>query len=113
MYDLLAKPITKNGLSTAEFMHDYFPYDKSSIHTLELNLDGKNYNDEIWLKKHDSIENVVEDIKDNSATLGNALIPKRAQNQMKKENNCMDNRDIIFEIDGDLNPRIMELKKKI
>lgn len=35
---------------------------------------------EIWLKKHDSIENVVEDIKENSATLDSALIPKRAQN---------------------------------
>lgn len=34
---------------------------------------------EIWLKKHDSIENVVEDIKDNSATLDSALIPKHAQ----------------------------------
>lgn len=31
-------------------------------------------------KKHDSIENVVEDIKENSATLDSALIPKRAQN---------------------------------
>lgn len=35
---------------------------------------------EIWLKKHDSIENVVEDIKENSATLDSSLIPKRAQN---------------------------------
>lgn len=35
---------------------------------------------EIWLKKHDSIENVVEDIKENSATLDSALIPKRVQN---------------------------------
>lgn len=34
---------------------------------------------EIWLKKHDSIENVVEDIKDNSATLDSALIPKHTQ----------------------------------
>lgn len=33
---------------------------------------------EIWLKKHDSIENVVEDIKDNSATLDSALIRKHA-----------------------------------
>ena len=35
---------------------------------------------EIWLKKHDSIENVVEDIKENSDTLDSSLIPKRAQN---------------------------------
>lgn len=35
---------------------------------------------EIWLKKHDSIKKVVEDIRDNSATLDSALIPKRAQN---------------------------------
>lgn len=35
---------------------------------------------EIWLKKHDSIEEVVEDIKDNSATLRSAIIPKRASN---------------------------------
>ena len=31
---------------------------------------------EIWLKKHDPVEEVVEDIKDNSATLENAIIPK-------------------------------------
>ena len=34
----------------------------------------------VALDKHDSIENVVEDIKENSATLDSALIPKRAQN---------------------------------
>jgi hypothetical protein len=35
---------------------------------------------EIWLKKHDSVEHVVADIKDNSATLDRALIPKHVQN---------------------------------
>ena len=35
---------------------------------------------EIWLKKHDSVEEVVEDIKENSATLKGAVIPKRASN---------------------------------
>ncbi|MBQ4092590.1 MAG: hypothetical protein IJC82_04700, partial [Firmicutes bacterium] len=28
VYDFLTKPVTRNGLSTATLMHDYFPYDK-------------------------------------------------------------------------------------
>ena len=35
---------------------------------------------EIWLKKHDSIENVVEDIKEKKANLYSSIIPKSAQN---------------------------------
>ena len=35
---------------------------------------------EIWLKKHDSVEEVVEYIKENYATLKGAVIPKRASN---------------------------------
>ena len=38
------------------------------------------YQIQLQKKKHDSIENVVEDIKENSATLDSALIPNRAQN---------------------------------
>ena len=38
------------------------------------------YQIQLQKKKHDSIENVVEDIKENSATLDSALIPKHAQN---------------------------------
>lgn len=33
---------------------------------------------EIWLRKHGSVDKVVQDIKDNSATLESAVIPKRA-----------------------------------
>lgn len=31
MYDFLTKPMTRKGLSTAELMHDYFPYDKTNM----------------------------------------------------------------------------------
>lgn len=31
MYDLLTKPVTRKGLSTAALMYDYFPYDKSNM----------------------------------------------------------------------------------
>ena len=31
MYDFLTKPITRQGLSTADLMHNYFPYDKSNM----------------------------------------------------------------------------------
>jgi hypothetical protein len=33
---------------------------------------------ELWLKRHDSVDETVKDIKENSATLENAVIPKRA-----------------------------------
>ncbi len=35
---------------------------------------------ELWLKKHDSIDETVEDIKNNSASLEGPIIPKRATN---------------------------------
>jgi hypothetical protein len=31
MYDVLTKPVTRKGLSTAELMHDYFPYNKANM----------------------------------------------------------------------------------
>ena len=63
MYDFLTKPVTRKGLSTAELMHDYFPYDKanmncwyvfskemrpaleSGIRDLKLSMNGKYAND--------------------------------------------------------------------
>ena len=63
MYDVLTKPVTRKGLSTAELMHDYFPYNKtnmncwytfskemrpaleSGIRTLELSMNGEYKND--------------------------------------------------------------------
>ena len=33
---------------------------------------------EVWLKKHNSVDEVVEEIKENSATLTGAVISKRA-----------------------------------
>ena len=63
MYDFLTKPVTRKGLSTAELMHDYFPYDKTNmncwytfskemrpalelgIRTLELSINGEYEND--------------------------------------------------------------------
>ena len=31
MYDFLTKPITRKGLSSAELMHDFFPYNKTNL----------------------------------------------------------------------------------
>ncbi len=74
MYDFLTKPITKKGMSTAELLHDYFPYDKSNmncwysfskemkptlesgIHALELSLKGKYCND-VYIISVEDIEN--------------------------------------------------------
>lgn len=74
IYDFLTKPITKKGLSTAELLHDYFPYDKSNmncwysffkemkptlesgIHALELSLEGKYCND-VYIISVEDIEN--------------------------------------------------------
>lgn len=74
MYDFLTKPFTKKGLSTAELMQNYFPYDKSNmncwhtfskemrpalesgINSLELSMRG-DYNNDIYIVS-------VEDIND-------------------------------------------------
>lgn len=74
MYDFLTKPITRKGLSAANLMHNYFPYDKtnmncwytfskemtpvleSSMRTLELSMSGK-YSNDIYIV-------AVEDIAD-------------------------------------------------
>lgn len=74
MYDFLTKSITRKGLSAADLMHDYFPYDKtnmncwhtfskemtpaleSSMRTLELSMRGK-YSNDIYIV-------AVEDIAD-------------------------------------------------
>lgn len=74
MYDFLTKPVTKKGLSTAELMHNYFPYDKSNmncwhtfskemrpalesgINSLELSMRG-DYNNDVYIVS-------VEDIND-------------------------------------------------
>ena len=74
MYDFLTKPITKKGMSTAELLHDYFPYDKSNmncwysfskemkpilesgIHALELSIEGKYCND-VYIVSVEDIEN--------------------------------------------------------
>lgn len=63
MYDFLTKPITRKGLSTADLMHNYFPYDKtnmncwhtfskqmipaleSGMRTLELSMGSNDSND--------------------------------------------------------------------
>ena len=31
MYDFLTKPVSRKGLTAAELMHDYFPYDRSNM----------------------------------------------------------------------------------
>lgn len=74
MYDFLTKPVTRKGLSTAELMHNYFPYDKSNmncwhtfskemrvalesgIKSLELSIRG-DYNNDVYIVS-------VEDIND-------------------------------------------------
>ena len=74
MYDFLTKPITRKGLSAADLMHNYFPYDKtnmncwhtfskemtptleSSMRTLELSMSGK-YSNDVYVV-------AVEDIAD-------------------------------------------------
>ena len=74
MYDFLTKPVTRKGLSTAELMHDYFPYDKTNmncwytfskemrpalelgIRTLELSINGE-YDNDVYLVS-------VEDVND-------------------------------------------------
>ncbi len=74
MYDFLTKSITKNELSAAALMHDYYPYDKSnmnfwytfskemlpalesSIKSLELGMCG-DYNNDVYIVS-------VEDIAD-------------------------------------------------
>lgn len=63
MYDVLTKPVTRKGLSTAALMHDYYPYNKtnmncwytfskemrpvleSGIRALELSMNGEYKND--------------------------------------------------------------------
>lgn len=74
VYDFLTKPITRKGLSTADLMHNYFPYDKSNMNcwhtfakemkpaletgmrTLELSMSG-DYSNDIYIV-------TVEDIDD-------------------------------------------------
>ena len=74
MYDFLTKPVTRKGLSTAELMHDYFPYDKTNmncwytfskemrpalklgIRTLELSINGE-YENDVYIVS-------VEDVND-------------------------------------------------
>ncbi len=74
MYDFLTKPITKQGLSTADLMHSYFPYDKANMncwyrfstemkpaleagmHTLKLSMNGQ-YSNDVYIV-------AVEDIDD-------------------------------------------------
>lgn len=66
MYDFLTKPIPRQGLSTADLMHNYFPYDKanmncwhtfseemrpaleSGMRTLKLSMSG-NYNNDVYI----------------------------------------------------------------
>ena len=66
MYDFLTKPITRKGLSTADLMHNYFPYEKvnmncwhafakemrpaleSGMRTLELSMSG-NYSNDVYI----------------------------------------------------------------
>lgn len=66
MYDFLTKPITRKGLSTADLMHNYFPYDKvnmncwhafakemrpaleSGMRILELSMSG-NYSNDVYI----------------------------------------------------------------
>lgn len=74
MYDFLTKPVTRKGLSTAELMHDYFPYDNTNmncwytfskemrpalelgIRTLELSINGE-YENDVYIVS-------VEDVND-------------------------------------------------
>lgn len=77
MYDFLTKPVTKKGLSTAELMHNYFPYDKSNmncwhtfskemrpvlesgIKSLELSMHG-DYNNDVYVV---SLEDISDEEK--------------------------------------------------
>lgn len=77
MYDFLTKPITRKGLSTADLMHNYFPYDKSNMNcwhtfskemkpalesgmrTLELSMSG-NYNNEVYIVSVEDIDDEKE-----------------------------------------------------
>ena len=71
VYDFLTKPITKQGLSTADLMHNYFPYDEtnmnywytfskemkpvleSGMHILELGITGDYSNDVYFVTLED------------------------------------------------------------
>ncbi len=75
MYDFLTRPITRKGLSTADLMHNYFPYDKSNMNcwhtfsremvpalesgmrTLELSM-GSNFSNDVYLV---SVEDIDEE----------------------------------------------------
>lgn len=77
MYDFLTKPVTRKGLSTAELMHNYFPYDKSNmncwhtfskgmrpalesgIKSLELSMRG-DYNNDVYVV---SLEDISDEEK--------------------------------------------------
>lgn len=74
MYDVLTKPVTRKGLSTAELMHDYFPYNKtnmncwytfskemrpaleSGIRTLELSMNDE-YKNDVYIVSVEDIKN--------------------------------------------------------
>lgn len=78
MYDVLTKPVTRKGLSTAALMHDYFPYNKtnmncwytfskemrpaleSGIRTLELSMNGE-YKNDVYIV---SVEDVNDEEKE-------------------------------------------------
>lgn len=78
MYDVLTKPVTRKGLSTAALMHDYFPYNKtnmncwytfskemrpaleSGIKTLELSMNGE-YKNDVYIV---SVEDVNDEEKE-------------------------------------------------
>lgn len=45
----------------------------------EFLLDRLKLQEQLWMKKHNSADDVVEDIIDNSATLKKPLIPKRRE----------------------------------
>lgn len=77
MYDFLTKPVTRKGLSMAELMHNYFPYDKSNmncwhtfskemrpalesgIKSLELSMRG-DYNNDVYVV---SLEDISDEEK--------------------------------------------------
>ena len=45
----------------------------------EYLLDKLKLEEELWLKKHDNADNVVDDVVDNSARLEKPLIPKKSK----------------------------------
>ena len=75
IYDFLTKPITRQGLSTSDLLHNYFPYDKSNmncwynfssemkpvlesgIKMLDLSLDDS-YNNDVYIV---SMEDIYEE----------------------------------------------------